>query len=347
MNNYFDPRRPGSFGSPALLARYSNQTMKSAEQFLSGQPAYTLHKGVRRKFARRRIYAKGIYDLLQCDLADMSQYSSSNGGVRYLLVCICAFSKQLWVAALRTKTSREVADAFDRIITIHPNFVQTDKGTEFIGEPFQSMLRRRSIKWYTSENSDIKCSIAERVIRTIKSKIHKYMTYRATHRYIDVLDDIVFSYNNTHHRSIGMAPHEVNENNSFDVAKRLYPAKPTKFKFKYKLNDRVRISYTRDVFRKGYVNQWSDELFTITSLYPTTPVTYGLTDSNGEVLKGRFYEFEIQSVKSTPGVNTDLFVIDRILKTRVRRGVTEYLVRWKGFGKKDDSWVGNVTTVQQ
>jgi Chromo (CHRromatin Organisation MOdifier) domain len=173
-------------------------------------------------------------------------------------------------------------------------------------------------------------------------RLSRYFTYKNTSRYIDVLPDILNSYNNTYHRSIGMAPNDVTESNSLQVAERLYPPKPTKFNFKYKINDCVGISYTRQIFRKGYNSQWSDEIFSITELYPSVPVTYGLTDAGGERIKGRFYETEIQLVTNSPD---DVYVIEKIIKKRKRDGQTEYFVKWLAFGNKENSWVRDVIRV--
>jgi len=68
------------------------------------------------------------------------------------------------------------------------------------------MLRRHGIHFYTSENEDLKASVVERFNRTLKTKMYRYFTHANTRRYVDVLDDFVHSYNNTYHRSIGMAP---------------------------------------------------------------------------------------------------------------------------------------------
>ena len=91
--------------------------------------------------------------------------------------------------------------------------VQSDKGTEFLNSTFQAMLRRHGIKFYTSENEDLKAAVVERFNRTLKSKMFRYFTHANMRRYLDVLNDFLHSYNNTYHRSIGMAPSEVNADN--------------------------------------------------------------------------------------------------------------------------------------
>jgi len=157
---------------------------------------------------------------------------------------------------------REVANVFEKILSDGiPNMVQSDKGTEFLNSTFQDMLKRRCIKFYTSENEDLKASVVERFNRTLKSKMCRYFTHKNTRRYVDVLDDMQHSYNNTYHRSIGMAPAEVDVVSKYLVRKRLYSLKPKSYKWKYEVGDRVRITMQKRPFRKSYLGDWSIEIF--------------------------------------------------------------------------------------
>ena len=104
---YDDVRSPGSFGGIRNLMRYSGRSKREVK---------TLHKPRRIRFPRRKTYSKGIADLYQIDLADMSNISSYNDGVGYLLTCIDVFSKRAWAVPVRTKTGREVANAFEKIL---------------------------------------------------------------------------------------------------------------------------------------------------------------------------------------------------------------------------------------
>lgn len=314
------------------------------KEFLAKQDAYTLHKPRRIRFSRRKTYSKGIGDLYQIDLVDVSKLSPYNDGMRYILTCIDVFTKRAWGISVRTKSGRDVSEAFEKILAdgkCMPNMVQSDKGTEFLNSTFQSMLQRHGIKFYTSENEDLKASVVERFNRTLKTKMYRYFTYKNTRRYVDVLMDLLDSYNNTHHRSIGMAPAEVNVDNEDVVRARLYPLKPKSYKWKYNVGDRVRISMQRRPFRKGFLGEWSEEIFEITTRQPTIPVTYELKDLAGEPIKGKFYEPEIQKVLKS---DDERFDVDRILKTRKRDGKIQYLVSWKGYPSKFNSWVDELTT---
>ena len=150
----------------------------------------------------------------------------------------------------------------------------------------------------------------------------------------------MYSYNNTHHRSIGMTPNKVNGDNEDVVRARLYPLKPKSYKWKYVVGDRVRISMQRQPFRKGYLGDWSEEIFKIKTRLPTSPVTYELKDLAGEPIKGKFYEMELQKVIKT---DDERFDIDRIVKTGKRNGKIQYLVSWKGYPSKFNSWVDGLS----
>jgi len=77
-----------------------------------------------------------------------------------LLTCIDVFSKRAWAVPVRRKTSQNVAEAFEKILGDgNCNMLQSDKGTEFLNSTFQSMLRRRGVKFYTSENEDLKAAV--------------------------------------------------------------------------------------------------------------------------------------------------------------------------------------------
>ena len=104
--------------------------------------------------------------------------------------------------------------------------MQTDKGTEFLNPTFQFMLRRHGIKFYTSENEDIKAAVVKQFNKTLKGKMYRYFTARHTRRYVDVLPNLMHSYTRTYHRCIGMTPMDVTPYNEDVVRGRLYPVIP-------------------------------------------------------------------------------------------------------------------------
>ena len=80
-----------------------------------------------------------------------------------------------------------------------------------------------------SIHNEGKSVVAEKFIRTVKTKTYKSMTSISKNTYIDKLDDIVNEYNNTCHRTIKMKPADVKGNTYFDFKKEVKDRDP-KFK---------------------------------------------------------------------------------------------------------------------
>ena len=100
---YLDIRSPESFGGINKLHCYAGKRRKDIVDYLKSQDAYTLHKPILRRFIPRRTYSKGIGDLYQIDLADLSNLLSYNNGYRYLLNCMDVFFEKSMVIAAKTK----------------------------------------------------------------------------------------------------------------------------------------------------------------------------------------------------------------------------------------------------
>ena len=118
-------------------------------------------------------------------------------------------------------------------------------------------LKYNDIEMY-SIHIEGKSVVAERFIRTLKTKIYKYMTSVSKNVYIDKLDDIVGEYNNTYHRTIMMKPIDVKDNTYIDFKKEVNDKD-----LKFKVGDRLRISKYKNIFAKGYTPNCSKEVFVI------------------------------------------------------------------------------------
>lgn len=340
---YYDPSSTGGFGGVSRLAHAAGKTLSQARQWLSGEDAYTLHKPIREKFRRRKVFVVGVDQLWQIDLVDLSSLARYNDGFKFLLTVIDCFSRYAFAVPLKNKASTSVRHAFARTIeTRRPVYVQSDKGREFLNAIFLQFLKENGIIHYTSENDDIKCALVERFNRTLKTKMWRYFTYKRTLRYLDVLQDLVDSYNNTKHSTIKMAPSEVDYSNEQQVLEEIYGDTSTRSnaKWKFEIDDKVRISESRMVFKKAYKQRWSMEIFKVTNRLPTDPPTYEIEDYSGEPIKGKFYAEELQKVTK----QDDVFIVESVLKTRRYNGKVQYLVRWVGYPPKFDSWVDSLIT---
>lgn len=263
--------------------------------------AKELHKPVRIRFNKRRIITTDIDDLWAIDLMDMIKFSDVNKGYKYIFVVIDTFSKKLWLEAMKTKTGIETAKVFREIIEKarkenhkQPNLIHADKGREFVNKDFSKVLSEFNINMYHTQNLE-KSSIAERVIRTIKQKLR--ILFETNHEKIwyNKLPTICVEYNNSYHRSIKTFPNAVNKKNKQEVFNNLFSLEqlaPQRIKFK--IGDRVRITQHKAAFTNKFSNNWTREIFVVSNVKLTHPVTYKIKDSNGEEIIGSFYNEELQ-----------------------------------------------------
>ena len=216
--------------------------------------ANELHKPIRRKFIRRRVYANGIDEIWAADFVEMGKFSKWNNSVRYLLMIIDVFSKFTWIKPLKNKKADSIVEAFNQILKTgrKPRFLWCDKGFEFYNKDFKKLLGEKGINLYLTENEE-KSSVVERWNRTMKSKIFKLFSASNSTVYIHKLPALLNNYNKTKHRSIKMTSEQASRKENEDrVYLNLYgqeisqTAKP-----KFKVGDKVRISkYKWKVFDK-------------------------------------------------------------------------------------------------
>ena len=121
----------------------------------------------------------------------------------------------------------------------------------------KSWLEKNDIEMYSTQNVG-ESVVAERFIRSLRSKIYKHMTWLSKHVYISKLDDILNKYNNTYHRTIKMKSVDVTPSTYIDFDK-----ENSKEGSKFEVSDNVRTSRYKNIFVKGYFRKWSEEAFVI------------------------------------------------------------------------------------
>ena len=202
-----------------------------------------------------------------------------------------------------------------------PNKIWVDKGSEFYRNSFEKWLKDNDIKMHGIDNEG-KSVIAERFIRTLKTKIYKYMTSVLKNLYIDKLDDIVGEYNNRYHRTVKMKPVTIKDNTYIDFKKEINDKDP-----KFKVGDHVRVSKYKNIFAKRYTPNWSEENFVICKIKNTVLWTYVIIDLNGEEI----IEKELQKTNQQ-------FRIKKVIK---RKGDYNYIFKWEGYDSSFNSWIDN------
>ena len=145
-----------------------------------------------------------------------------------------------------------------------------------------------------------------------------------------MIDDIVNKYNNIVHRTIKMKPINVTSDSYAEYNEDSNQKGP-----KFRVGDRVRISKYKNIFAKGYTQNWSEEVFVVSKLKDTVPWTYVISDLNGETITERFYEKELGKTSQ------EKFRREKVIKKEGHK----LCAKWKGYNKSFNSWINKKNLV--
>lgn len=295
-----------------------------------------LHKSARRNFRRRKTNMVGIADTIQADLVEMIPYAKENQNYRYILTAINIFNKMAYARALKTKTGQEVAQALKSIfdsLGYKLKHLHVDQGKEFYNATVTKLLDEYDINRYSTFTTK-KAAICERFNRTLKNRMWKEFSMNGNYKWTRLLDKLVDEYNRSYHRTIKRRPIDVNFSNEQELLDSVYKHSRDYFygkQPKFSVGDRVRLSKYKHIFEKSYTPNWTTEIFTIRQIQKNTdPITYLLTDYQGDEISGAVYEHELLPVK-----HPDLYLVEKIIRRKENRAY----VKWLGFDSSHNSWV--------
>lgn len=320
-------------------------TREDVRIFLSTQSTYTRHRRAVRKF--RRLPA-GLHTDWQADLAIFDSLATQNDGYKYLLVCVDVLSRRVFVEPVRSKRAVDMITAFERIFIksrgIRPWKLTTDQGLEFNARAMLEYFEKKDIRKQCNYSHPIvHAGVVERMNRTIKERLFRYLSQRNTSRWVDVIDRIADAINATKCRSTGVAPNHFTFENATQLRQQIYGRIVSEMRAvqvhpSFKVGDAVRIEKQKGKFAKGYAPNFTDEIFRVTQVHSTTqPPVYRLSDSRGNVLRGWFYA---QEMCHTHEADT-MYRIERIIRSRTNRasGEREHFVKWEGYDSTYNEWV--------
>ena len=392
---FFDPAKAGSYTSVSKLYHVIRSEGKydisidRIKEWGSRNDILSLHKQVRQTQPKyRRIIAPSINHLLDADLMVLTgdRFKTANRGYSYVLVTVDVFSRFCRAECVKSKSAGDMSIALASILDkmvqyddmesdtaktggdvavqtkpspVLPLYLRSDSGKEFTNSKVQTLLTQKGIQHITA-STHTKANYAESLIKNLKKRLFQYFQSNSTYTYIDVLDEIVLSYNNTFHTSIGRTPSSVTDENTQEVWDYQYIAQNTrdldklfvsayntsisgaKKRYKYSLGDRVRISYKRaKLFHRAFDQQFSSEIFSIRDRKISDGIRlYYLTDYSGEDIKGAFYTNELTPATFDPN---SLFKIDRVIKTRTiskgKKKIKQSFVSYEGWPAKYNEWI--------
>ena len=353
---YFDPNHPIAFTGIDKLYRFvkadgRNISKSRISKWLSGQPVYSEHKAARKNFKKLRVIVPRKLYQLDMDCVSMTRYAKVNNGFAHILVIIDVMSKFCWTYPLKTLQAKEMVGALEKTIGGKKiENIRSDSGSEFVNGSVKKFMKSHDINHFLTSNIQ-KANFAERVIRTLKNRLTRYMHQKNSHKWVEVLPKITLGYNSTFHRSIGMSPTQALTTDDSTLWKKLYdPPKlvakketsigaQSRSPYKFNVGDTVKLSSLNGTFAKDYDAKWTAENFIITERFVTQGISqYSVKTWNNVAIKGHFYGEELQKITLPEGDDT-VYKVESVLRRRTRKGQKQVYVKWEGWNKSYNSWL--------
>ena len=233
VSRFFDKKSALLVWSETLTTRDKSSSGEAIKNEITSNKELTaeLHEPIVRKFEKRKVHSSFIDNIWCADLTGMQLMNKFNKGFRILLCVMDIYGKHTWVIPLKDNLIMYkvyITDAFQKILdksnafqkildksNRKPDKLCADKGIEFYNRSVKSWLEKNTIEMYLTHN-EVKFVVTERLIRTLISKIYKYITSTSKSVYINKLVDIVNKYNNTYHSTIKMKPVDVKSSTYID-----------------------------------------------------------------------------------------------------------------------------------
>ena len=255
-----------------------------------------LDKSSIQKFERQKVIVNHINEIHSTDLVDMTQYSKINKGYKYIFTNIDIFSKYAYAYPIKSKKIQDIKPCFEKIFKNNkPKYIWSDKEPAFLSKEMQLFFENNNVKIYHT-NSHLKAVVVERFNRSLRELMMKEFVKNNNTVWYNILPKLIKIYNNRYHSTIKMKPTQVNKNNEKYIKENIFTYNKTIKNPEFKIGDLVRISLKRrNLFDKPSGNiKWSEELFKIHSINKSNVITYKIKDLNDEIIKGIFYERELQ-----------------------------------------------------
>ena len=327
------PFKEKPWGTFAIKQIINNKQRFGLGNFTMKDLSEELNKPVINKFKRKKVIVNHIDEIHSCDLVDMIKYSRVNRGYKYIFTNIDIFSKYAWSFPIKSKKISDIKPCFQKIFKERkPKYIWSDQESSFFSKEMLKFFEDNNVKIYHT-HSNLKAVVIERFNRSLRELMMKEFVKNNNTVWYNILPELIKKYNNRFHRTIKMRPIDVNKSNEKHIKNTVYNYDITNKKPKYKINDIVRISLKRrELFDKPSANiKWSEELFKIYKINKSNVITYQLKDMNNEIIKGIFYEKELQLTKNI----SDEYIIEKILKTKKN----QMYVKWRGYSNNFNSWI--------
>ena len=298
----------------------------------------------RKRFPRRTYdFVHGYCSLAQADLADFSKTPSN--GYNYVLVYIDVYTRKILASLLRNKSAQETRQGFQKILGElhdHPDVLQTDGGTEFVGN--KEFFKSEKIYWKIMYGKN-KASFAEMAVGLLKRRIFTTIRYQRSKEWSRVVEQTVENYNNTKSSYTGVAPALIVDRPSGiiidkNIGLHLLPNPEEQLenqanylkqnaKTKLVVGDFVYVDEKEEPFDKSYHRRRLVIEEVVEVLAGLTPPMFRLRDLNKKLDPRLYYSYELRKTRKNPDEKE--FEIDEVLEEKMVRGQKYYYVSWLGY----------------
>ena len=330
-------------------------------KILNDIESYQLHRRNVIRFKRNKFFTPQANYQLAVDLIDFKTFAEDNYGFKYILIAIDIFSKRGYARALKDKKAKTILQMLRQILIENrefykdipyvfnlPSVIQGDPGGEFTAKIIQDYLKSKGMNIFYSRGAQ-KNSVAERFILTLKNLLFRFFDLKMTRNWVNILQDIVQTYNLTEHRTIKMAPNSVTSSlkNYLKVAKlNSIPIKKKKNDLKigtwvrianFAMPNTIKPEKKTSNFSKRYEQSYSRAVFSIHKIYypfkGSSPM-FLLSEFNGKKIKRPFYRDELLKIDDKKFVKNFKFPFEMI-ESRKNKVLISYL----GYPKSYDTWI--------
>ena len=340
INKAYVGDKPHSFGGKYRL--YDVYAKEHVDKALHKSDVYSRFKQHRRAKTFSPIFVYKKRELFQSDVVFFTrpELVKANNGYKYLFTTIDVFSKMAWVYPMKENKCAVVMECFKDILLKcgePPERLNTDRGSELICKKFAAFLKEKKIHHYLSYSLR-KCPVVERFNLTLQRLLYKMMKHNNSYEWTKFIDSAMKIYLNRKHRTIKMTPLEAEKDENESIVRSTYwrrykKADKKKKQAKFSVGDSVRIFKERGTFHRGYMEDFTEEFFTVSKVLKNLPVPrYKLKEYNGEELVGSFFEDELVRYEAP-----EFYQID-VIKTRGKGRKKEYLVHYRGWPSSYDEW---------
>jgi len=287
-----------------LIRKFKGKIAPSViKSWLKGQEIYALHKPKVNRFRRLKTFSfdEGFFHSdLSPNRVDLVKH---NLNCKYLLVITDSFSRKMDCELIKNKSGAEMINGYKKLLKRNKiKILFCDNGQENKNSLLTAFLQKNNIKQFFSNNPTTKSYLAELSIRILRTKIYKFLAFKKTKTFYNVLPKIINSINNTFQPKLGAAPNDIRDKKSKrNLFERLYGEylkmpreQPTFF-----VGQKVRaLIPEHGKFDKGYGREnYTREIFIINSVIPKKIAQYTIKDQQGKIIRGNYYARELLSLE--------------------------------------------------